>query len=115
MNVSAVFKSMVLLFGVFIFFSIYLFRKKAPDGIVTIQKEKRNRIYLACGLIMIICITGVILSCFVFMPLAKKYCLVFWLEAIALVSFGVSWITKAEFLYLKDNDNAEQKNCMGSF
>ena len=99
----------LLLFSVFIFFSVYLFLKKSPGTATTAQKEKRNTIYLICGIIMIGCIAAITL-CFLWLgTAAKKYNLVFWLETVALASFGISWITKSEFLYLRDADNKEQK------
>ncbi len=92
----------VLLFSIFIFFSIYLFRKSdLPKG-VNKQKDKRNRVYFVCGIIMILCIVGIALGMLVFEPASIKYHLVFWFESVALIAFGISWITKAEFLYLKD-------------
>lgn len=88
----------ILLFSVFIFFSIYLFRKKSPHP--TKQKKSRNKVYLICGIIMIVCIILVALSNFRFMwEPSKKYHLVFWLESIALAAFGFSWITKAEIVF----------------
>ncbi|MBL7741084.1 MAG: hypothetical protein JNK14_17815 [Chitinophagaceae bacterium] len=98
-----------LLFSVFIFFSIYLFRKGIPGKPTTANKEKRNGIYLVCGIIMIICIAGIAVSSFWLNDAAVKYKLVFWLEAVALVSFGFSWITKAEFLFLKDAETEAKK------
>ena len=92
----------VLLFSVFIFFSIYLFRKSDTAKGVNKQKDKRNRVYFTCGIIMILCIAGITLSMLVFEPASIKYHLVFWFESIALIAFGISWVTKAEFLYLKD-------------
>lgn len=100
----------ILLFAVFIFFSIYLFRKSHPGKVRTRQKENRNRVYLICGIIMIICIAGVAVSSFLLPELSGKYHLVFWLESIALISFGFSWITKAEFLFWKDVNTSENKN-----
>src|SRR5215510_803682 len=50
----------LLLFSDFIFFSIYLFRKKNPNP--TAQKEKRNAVYLICGIIMIVCIVAIAVS-----------------------------------------------------
>jgi hypothetical protein len=91
----------VLLFSVFIFFSIYLFRKTGP-GRRTKQKDKRDKVYLICGIIMICCIAGIALAMLVLETAALKYHLVFWFESIALIAFGISWITKAEFLFLKD-------------
>ncbi|MCB0709031.1 MAG: hypothetical protein KDC15_06545, partial [Chitinophagaceae bacterium] len=91
----------LLLFSVFIFFSIYLFRKTGP-GKCTKQKDKRNKVYLVCGILMIASIIGIALVMLVFKPAAQDYHLVFWFESLALVSFGISWITKAEYLFLKD-------------
>jgi hypothetical protein len=94
----------VLLFSVFIFFSIYLFRKSDQPKGSNPQKVKRNRVYLTCGIIMITCIAAIALSMLVFKTASEKYQLVFWFESIALISFGISWITKAEFLFLKDEE-----------
>ena len=94
----------VLLFSVFIFFSIYLFRKSDTAKGVNKQKDKRNQVYFICGIIMILCIAGITLSMLAFEPASIKYHLVFWFESIALIAFGISWVTKAEFLYLKDEE-----------
>lgn len=94
----------VLLFSVFIFFSIYLFRKSGP-GRRTKQKNNRNKVYLVCGIIMILCIASIAISMIWLEEKSIKYHLVFWFESIALISFGISWVTKAEFLFLKDKNN----------
>lgn len=93
----------VLLFSVFIFFSIYLFRKKGP-GVCTKQKNNRNRVYFTCGIIMILCIASIALSMIFFQSQSQAYNLVFWFESVALIAFGISWVTKAEFLFLKDKE-----------
>lgn len=102
----------LLLFSVFIFFSIYLFRKNKPDiKKISRKKEERNHIYLTCGIIMIVCIVFIALvslTHFLRQP-TIKYSLVFWAESIALVAFGFSWITKAEVLFLKDADSPVEK------
>jgi hypothetical protein len=85
----------ILLFSVFIFFSIYLFRKKSPHP--TKQKKNRNKVYLICGIIMIVCIAGVALAAI--FNLHADWHPIFWLESIALASFGFSWITKAEVIF----------------
>ena len=93
----------LLLFSVFIFFSIYLFRKTPPDKKMTTEKKFRNRVYLICGIIMILCILGIAISFYLLKDsISKKYHLVYWFESLALVSFGISWITKSESFYLKD-------------
>lgn len=93
----------LLLFSTFIFFSLYLFRKTGP-GRRTKQKVKRDNLYLICGIVMIGCIAGIALSMLVFEAAAIQYHLVFWFESVALIAFGISWITKAEFLFLKDEE-----------
>lgn len=99
----------LLLFSVFIFFSIYLFRRSDPKKSCTKQKETRNKAYLVCGIIMIICVVGITICSFLLQKLSLKYHLVFWLETIALIAFGFSWITKAEFLFWKDQETDEKK------
>ena len=94
-----------LLFSIFIFFSLYLFRKSVPHP--TQQKKNRNKVYLICGILMILCIAGVAVS--LIFEVAPNLHLVFWLESIALVSFGFSWITKAEVLF-HDENNKEPAN-----
>jgi uncharacterized membrane protein HdeD (DUF308 family) len=94
----------VLLFSVFIFFSLYLFRKTGP-GRRTKQKDNRNRVYLICGIVMIVCIVGIAIGMIWLTKLSAAWHLVFWFESIALIAFGISWITKAEFLFLKDEED----------
>lgn len=95
----------VLLFSVFIFFSIYLFRKSDQPKGYNKQKDKRNKVYLACGIIMIACIVCIAIGMIFLEDLSKTWHLVFWFESLALIAFGVSWVTKAEFLFLKDEGN----------
>ncbi len=99
----------LLLFGVFIFFSLVLFRKTDPSKRITKKKENRNKAYLVCGIIMIVCIAGVPISIFLLPEASEKYNLVFWLEAISLEAFGFSWITKAEVLWQDSENLAEKK------
>ncbi|HEY2720973.1 MAG TPA: hypothetical protein VGI82_04580, partial [Chitinophagaceae bacterium] len=73
-----------LLFSVFTFFSIFLFRKSDdpnPKG----QKKNRNNVYLLCGLVMSLCIAGIAVISFLFKPFAEKFHPVFWLESLALI------------------------------
>jgi len=88
----------VLLFSDFIFFSIYLFRKKNPNP--TAQKEKRNAVYLICGVLMTVCIVAIAaVELFLSEEVRNKLHPVFWMESLALFSFGFSWITKAEMVF----------------
>jgi len=91
-----------LLFSVFIFFSIYLLRKRSPHP--TKQKKNRNKVYLVCGIIMIVCTVAIaVLDFLVAFEFKEKWHPVFWLESLALISFGFSWITKAEMVFKDEN------------
>jgi hypothetical protein len=90
----------LLLFSTFIFFSLYLFRKTSGIKKVTKQKVARNRVYVTCGIVMIVCIIGIAMASFGIMGgAASKYHIVFWLEALSLFAFGFSWIVKGELLW----------------
>jgi len=91
-----------LLFLVFIYFSLVLFRKKSKSAPVNPSKIVRNRIYLICGIIMVICVVGIALGKFILSDdELDNSNLIFWLETVALIAFGFSWITKGE-LFIKD-------------
>ena len=77
-----------LLFAVFIFFSIYLFRRTAPGGKMTSNKENRNRVYLTCALVMIVCVAGITLFSFFTRDSARS---TIWSSGLS-PSPGVLWI-----------------------
>jgi len=100
------------LFSSFIFFSIFLFRKKdkLSKEPPSPQKIIKNKVYMTCGIIMIICIIVIALASFdVFGEAADKLKLVFWFESIALISFGFSWITKGGELVWKEDKKPDEK------
>ena len=86
-----------------IYFCLFLFVK--GDVNPTPQKLKRNKIYISCGITMLLCITGIavhaLLSKFVNEGEPLIFGLLFWLETICVVAFGVSWLVKGEAI-LKD-------------
>jgi putative copper export protein len=90
-------------FGTLIYFCLVLFTKTKKRGRPTRQKVMRNRIYRGCGYLMAACI----LLTFVFFLVQPVYAVlapyspVYWLEAIAIIAFGVSWLVKGEAI-LKD-------------
>ena len=89
-----------IFFVILAYMSIFLFTK--TPGRLTRKKKIRNRIYKACGIIMIICVAGIpivrIPSVHESIAFVKPTLI---LETFALVSFGISWLIKGEFL-LKD-------------
>ncbi len=81
------------------FFSIVLFRRTNPAKPPTSQKLIRNGVYLACGIVILVCILGI--GIVKLLPAdSPVYALtpVFWLEAVAIWAFGWSWITKGELI-----------------
>jgi hypothetical protein len=88
------------LFATFVFFCLVLFRKTDNTKAITKQRVARNRVYLTCGWVMIVCIIGIALASFnVLGTAASTYKIVFWLEAVALFAFGFSWLVKGELLW----------------
>ena len=94
------FSSATALFLVLAYFALFLFT--ISGGAPTPQKLMRNGVYRACGgtilaCILLICLYNVLWR----RPSVTAYDPVFWLEAIALWAFGISWFIKGETL-LKD-------------
>ena len=80
--------------------SLFLFTRS--EGIKTPEKIIRNKIYRTCGVVMLLAIALVPLLKVLErwqIPLPSKP--VFWLEWVALLAFGLSWLVKGE-LILKD-------------
>ena len=93
-----------LLFLSFAYFAICLFPKTHPDREPTRRKRRRNVVYRACGAAIVLCIVLIAVVNLVPSQIAspiQAYSPVFWLEAIAIVAFGISWLVKGEAI-LKD-------------
>ena len=90
-----------LFFLTLAFMSIVLFTKSTHETKdQTPQKRNRNVIYKVCGYAMIFSIVLIGLYLFAMNGDSENQ-LVFWFETLALLSFGLSWLTKGEAL-LKD-------------
>ena len=89
-----------IFFAILAYMSIFLFTKSS--GNMTPEKKQRNEVYRACGIIMAVCVIGIPINS---IPAIRdrtiflKPTLI--LETLALLAFGISWLTKGEFL-LKD-------------
>jgi hypothetical protein len=92
-----------LFFGTLIYFCLVLFTKtdkKRP----TREKVIRNRIYRGCGYAMAACILLTLVYALLPASIAAAvapYDPIYWLESIAILTFGLSWIVKGEWI-LKD-------------
>ena len=91
--------SATVFFLMLAYFSLVLFRKTNPAVPPTREKLKRNRIYFICGVIILAAI-GMIALLKLVPGLQTRMFLtddpVFWLEALAVVAFGFSWLVKGE-------------------
>ncbi|MEO9966863.1 MAG: DUF998 domain-containing protein [Reichenbachiella sp.] len=86
------------LFVTFAIFSLVLFTKTKDDNDAnrTAEKRIRDRIYKACGWVIIFCIVSIPIYSKLWSDSAFEY--TFWAETLALVSFGFSWLTKGGYV-----------------
>jgi hypothetical protein len=91
------FYAAAIFFLVLAFFSLFLFTRNGENP--TKQKLKRNRIYIICGLIIIVCVIAVKIYFSFFQKVYPASPFVFWNETAALTAFGISWLTKGGTLY----------------
>jgi uncharacterized protein YacL len=80
--------------------SIFLFTRTENT---TNQKIKRNAIYIACGIIILLCLLGILIAFVTHNnTLINAYKLILIFETIALSVFGISWLVKGQTLF-QDN------------
>jgi hypothetical protein len=88
----------IAFFATLVYFSYFLFTKSDQDSLPP-KKRQRNLVYRICGVLMAICILGIVLV--FFLPSAAAWLggyAVFCLETAAIWAFGVSWFVKGEAL-----------------
>lgn len=84
------------------YFCLVLFRKSSPGRPLTRRKQHRNMIYEVCGLIIVVCIFVMIsLNLHTVSQPLQPIDPLFFFESLALMAFGVAWLTKGEG-FLKD-------------
>jgi hypothetical protein len=99
----------VAFFATLIYFSYFLFTKSDQDPLPP-KKRQRNLVYKICGILMAICILGIVIV--FFLPNATAWLgdyTVFWLETFAIWAFGVSWFTKGEAISMLNDPVAPEK------
>ena len=93
-----------LLFLTLAYVSLKLFTMTDPNKAPTRQKLQRNVVYRVSGYIMLACIALIVVAALPpIKAMVEQLAPRFWLEAIAIVAFGVSWLTKGEAI-LKDQE-----------
>jgi protein-S-isoprenylcysteine O-methyltransferase Ste14 len=89
------------------YFSLVLFTKTDPDKRPTRRKLQRNTVYKVCGYTILASIfTIVVISLPMFKDKVARFQPQFWLESLAVVVFGVSWLTKGEAILKDEEDQA---------
>jgi len=91
-----------LMFLALAYFCLFLFRKSSPEKRMTRRKRHRNTIYGICGLVIVVCILVMVslnlkTVARLLQPIDPLLCC----ESLALMAFGVAWLTKGEG-FLKD-------------
>lgn len=83
------------------YISLFLFTKTHTGKKVEGMKKKRNNIYIICGSIMLFSLLLLLIyfAAFKGNPNIDKLKPVFWLETLALLAFGISWLVKGETIY----------------
>ena len=97
-----------LLFLTFAYFSLMLFTRTAPDRRPTRQKLHRNKVYRVCGYTILGCI--LLIAAVKLLPIGSfvdRFKPVFWLETVAIVTFGLAWFTKGEAILKDQKENAK--------
>jgi hypothetical protein len=90
-----------LLFLTLAYFCLVLFKMTAWDKPPTARKLLRNRVYTACGLVILASIIFIVAFRALRVYFFGDFSVVFCFETTALVAFGVAWLTKGE-TFLKD-------------
>jgi hypothetical protein len=96
------------LFLILAWFAFFQFTRTSPGKTPGPLKRRRNALYRTCGAIIVGCIVGeVIYTVLPENPTAQKLGVLFWLESLSLLAFGISWGVKGETLWA-DRTEAER-------
>jgi hypothetical protein len=88
--------------------SLVQFPKTSSTGLTAKAKRNRNMVYRVCGIIVLLCVVLI----FIFSKTKTWATSTFWLEWVALLAFGTSWLTKGQALkfikQLRDEETLKQ-------
>ncbi len=94
-----------LLFLTLAYFCLFLFTRTAPGQQPSRGKIRRNHVYRFSGITILVCILALgILKITQLEQTLASLRPVFWLESLAVVTFGFAWLTKGEMI-LKDRQD----------
>lgn len=75
------------------FFCLVLFTKSDKENPGS-RKPARNRLYVASGVVILVCLAFIVLCSWLFDDVTKALYPALWLESAAILAFGVAWLTK---------------------
>ncbi|MDX1439414.1 MAG: DUF6185 family protein [Rubricoccaceae bacterium] len=81
----------IMLFAMFAVYALWLFRLTSDGNRISPGKRLRNRVYVACGLVIVVSMVWALLA-----GLDDKS--IFLPESIALIAFAISWLVKGRAL-----------------
>lgn len=87
-----------LFFLILSYICLFLFVQTGEEE-PTIQKKRRNTVYKGCGYLMLLAMVLAIVKGVVphdVEVVMDEYHMLFWLETVAVMAFGVSWLVKGE-------------------
>ncbi|RZT87682.1 hypothetical protein EV383_4608 [Pseudonocardia sediminis] len=85
----------VAFFASLAWFCLVLFTR--DDGAPTARKSMRNAVYRTCGIVIVVCLVlAAVNAAFVPDEIATAWHVLFWLEAAAIVAFGIAWFVKGD-------------------
>jgi len=84
------------------YLTIFRFTKPSQPITDPDRKRSRNKVYIACGIVMVICIVAIVI-----IKWMDRTSSIFWPETIAIVAFGIAWLTKGHAI-LKDRDEPDE-------
>ncbi len=90
-----------LLFALLAVIALWQFTKTEPGTDRTVQKRQRDLVYRVCGTVIALCLVLVPIESLVIGAPIQRFRPLFWLEAVAVVAFGVAWLVKGQAI-LKD-------------
>jgi hypothetical protein len=86
--------------------SLFLFTKKGKDAGPNQQKDRRNLVYRICGIVIIACLIALGVFYKFFDKETSRF--VFWIETLALVAFGASWLVKGGAMFADEEKKKEK-------
>ena len=90
--------SAILLFVTLAITSLFLFPKMGKKFKSTVLTRNRKFIYRFCGIAIFACLISMGIYYLCYYQEGSKSTIVFWVESIALVMFGISWLTSGYVL-----------------